>query len=1009
MTSVLPLLRRLVAGFFLLGLVGLAAAAEKPRTFDLPGGPAEETLKLFAKQAGREIVFAGAAVAQVKTNPVTGELPPREALSALLANTGLVATEDNKSGAFAVRREAPVEKNAPARLQEKPATEGTQSGMRVEDGVVKLETVQITGTRVRGLLEGSTAQPVLTIDSAQIDRTGAQSIGDLLRYIPQVSAFTTGQGNTQATTTTLINVQTGTTTLGAAAGTVDAAAGRVTATIRGAPAGATLLLIDGKRVPKNSQKSSGDGYDLNGIPLAAVERIEVLLDGASSVYGADAMGGVINVILKKNYRGTELRLGYENTFDSDAGVRTASLSHGFAAGKLRGLITASFEDANSLALRDRAFLASYDRTPYGGGDYRNVTTPSGAGRVSRSGTVPLPGLTTTQSAIPSGTTGTGLTVNDYLNAGAIAAPFDLSQYMDYAPAYERSAFLAKFDYTFRPWLEVYADVRVGRNRNTSAGAPVMAQNLSVPIGYPGNPFGIAVTLNKWFTDLRPEIVSTNDTETFTLGATGLLPKGWRYDASIARANSHLVLDGDAGATITSALLTAAIAAGQTPNLFYDSTRVPNPNAAGVIEALTTPTRDEEESETWTYSLQLDGPVFQLPGGAIATAVGVEHREEYVDFPLRLATDTTTALSGSDTVSAYFAEVNVPIFGGDLRKTLFHQLNLSGSYRYEDYGSGGVSKNPRAGIAWRPAKWLLVRASYGEGFKVPTLQQRTAPLNVINSSTAATVANLDPLRGNTVNAIYPITRGGKPDLRPETSENTTLGLVVEIPGVKGLSLSADWFDNVYNDRVGTLVFSQMALLYPERITRGPHLPTDPAGWAGPVTATDLRPINVSYSQITGYDIGLKFERRTAWGDTQASLSGTKYTQNLLVPTPGGLASTTVNTDSLPVQVNGNVFFFRNAWGAGVLATYRAANRANTSRLVTPSAIRWDLQLNYDFAKASWLKSRDGWLRRALADTKLSFTVFNVLDREPPLDYSFFPDNTVLDSRLRRFGLSLRKQF
>jgi len=189
-----------------------------------------------------------------------------------------------------------------------------------------MESVEVTGSRVRGLAEGATAQPMLTLTGTDIDRTGAQSISDVLRYIPQVSAFTTGQGNTQATVTTLINTQTGATTLGAAAGAIDATAGRVTATIRGAPAGATLLLIDGKRVPRNSQARSGDGYDLNGIPLAAVERIEVLLDGASSVYGADAMGGVINVILKKNYRGTEVRLGYENSFDTDSGVRTASLS-----------------------------------------------------------------------------------------------------------------------------------------------------------------------------------------------------------------------------------------------------------------------------------------------------------------------------------------------------------------------------------------------------------------------------------------------------------------------------------------------------------------------------------------------------------------------------------------------------------------------------------------------------------------------------------------------------------
>jgi outer membrane receptor protein involved in Fe transport len=984
-------------------------AADAVKKFDVPAGEAAVTLKQAAQQGGVEIAFPATTVRGVQTAAVKGTFTAREALNRMLAGTDLMLVQDSPSGALTVNRIAADAKNAASRPADAAAANAAAGTTMFAREAVQLDEFTVTGTRLRGLLDGATAQPVLALDAAQIERTGAQSIGDVLRYIPQVSAFTTGQGNTQSTVTTLINTQTGATSISAAAGALDATAGRVTATIRGAPAGATLLLIDGKRVPKNNQSRSGDGYDLNGIPLAAVERIEVLLDGASSIYGADAMGGVINVILKKNYRGTEVRAGYENAFDTDAAIKTASLSHGFAAGKLRGLITLSYEEANSLALRDRALTASYDRRPFGGGDYRNATQVSGAGRVSRTGTVPLPGLTTTISAIPSGTTGTNLTVADYLNAGAVPDPFDLGQYMDFAPSYERTAALAKLDYAFRDWLELYAEVRVARNRNTSDAAPIMAQNLSIPAGYPGNPFGIPVTLNKWFLDLRPQRIATNDTETFTVGANGRLPKGWRYDASLSRASSHLTLDGDAGATISAALFTSAVAAGQTPNLFYDSSRVRNPNAAGVIEALTATTRDEEQSETWTYSLMFDGPVYELPGGSIAAALGAERREEYVDFPLRSATDTIGALPGSDQVNAYFAELNVPIFGGEARLPLVRQLNFSAAYRFEDYGRGDVSKNPRAGVAWRPATWLLVRGSYGEGFKVPTLQQRNAPITVANSNTAATAANLDPLRGNTVNAIYPATRGGKADLLPERSENTTAGLVLEVPPVKGLSLSFDWFDNIYRDRVGTLLFNQMALLYPQRITRGAALPTDQPGWAGPVTAADLRPINVAYSQTVGYDVGVKLDRRTPWGDALVSLSGTKYTKNVLIPSADGIQSPTVNTDSLPVQVNGNAFFSRDAWGAGVLATYRAANRSTTTRTATPSAIRWDVQFNYDFAKAAWVRERGGWTSKLLADTKLSVTIYNVLDREPPLDYSFFTDNTVLDPRLRRFALSLRRTF
>jgi outer membrane receptor protein involved in Fe transport len=1001
-----PFRRALTALLGALLVSTAASAADAKKSFNVAAGDAATTLKQFATQAGREIVFAPEAVAKVTTNPVSGDFTAAEAIEALLKDTGLVASADAKTGALAVKRDTGP--NAPRAIAEN--SDRPENKVKVEEGVVLLNQFEVTGTRLRGLLDGATAQPILTMSAADIDRTGAQSIGDLLRYIPQVSAFTTGQASTQNQRNAFINTQTGATAFAPGTTQISGTAGLVTATIRGAPAGATLLLVDGKRAPKNNQSRSGDGFDLNGIPLAAVERIEVLLDGASSIYGADAMGGVINVITKKHYAGSEVRVSYENAFDTDVGVRTAGLSHGFAAGKLRGFVTVSWDKSNEMMLRDRDFTASFDRRPFGGADNRNANIPGGAGRVSRTGTVPLPGLTVTNTAIPPGTTGTGLTVTDYLNAGPIAAPFDAGQYAQFAAAIERASLFGKFDYTFSDWLEIYGSVRLARSRNFQLTTPVQASNLSIPAGYPGNPFGIAVTLNKTFVDLTPTRTATDETNAYTVGVTGRLPRGWRYDISLSLADSHTLSDGDSGTTIGSALFTAAIAAAQTPNLFYDGTRVANPNAAGAIEALTSPTRDEEKARTWTYSLQMDGPVHELPGGKIVAGFGIERREEYADFPLRLATDTQTALPGNNKVNAYFAEVNVPVFGGAFRRPILQQLSFSGSYRHEDYGIGGSSKNPRAGVAWRPSQWLLVRGSYGEGFKVPTLQQRSAPITLSNSTTIATAANLDPLRGNTVNASYPVTRGGKPDLRPEKSENTTFGIVAEIPPVKGLSLSFDWFDNVYQDRIAALLFNQMALLYPGRITRGPNLPTDQPGWAGPVVAADLRAINVGFSQTTGFDIGVKLDRRLPAGDLQMAVNGTKYTRNAFVPTPGGAASPTVNTDSLPVQVNGNAFFHRAAWGVGALATYRAANRAAADRIATPSAIRWDLQFNYDFTKAGWRKSRaDGWLGKAFADTKLSLTVFNIFDAQPPFDDLFMPDNTVLDARLRRYSLSLRRAF
>jgi iron complex outermembrane receptor protein len=177
--------------------------------------------------------------------------------------------------------------------------------------------VFVTGSRIWSPAGEQTMQPVLTITSKDIERYGVSSLGELFKYIPQVSSHSTGQ-----------LIQTPNTF---SSHFVDMTSARVTASLRGAPAGGTLLLINGRRAPKTGQETGADGYDLSGIPLAAIDRIDVLLDGASAIYGADAVGGVINVILKKGYSGTTVRLGYENTFDKDAAVRSADNEQYIAA------------------------------------------------------------------------------------------------------------------------------------------------------------------------------------------------------------------------------------------------------------------------------------------------------------------------------------------------------------------------------------------------------------------------------------------------------------------------------------------------------------------------------------------------------------------------------------------------------------------------------------------------------------------------------------------------------
>ncbi|MDB6115325.1 MAG: hypothetical protein JWQ62_2270, partial [Lacunisphaera sp.] len=350
-------LRRALA-LLLFPLVGclVAIAAETTRTFNLPAGDAAQTLKQFSAQSGREIVFAPAAVSSVKTNEVRGDLEPRAALDALLADTGLVATQDAKTGAFAVRRD--TSPNA----QRVAPTEATTPNdpSKVEQGKLVLDKVEVTGSRIRGLLGEADFSPVTSFSRQDIERVGVTSIGELSRLIPQ--AYSTNSydgigfgGQSQGNVTT-----------GDGSNASAVVTSRSTINLRGLGIGSTLVLVNGRRLPSTGVIRGNNAGDLSGIPVSAIERIDVLTDGASAIYGSDAVGGVINVILRKSYNGTEINLTYENTFDSDTAVRTATITHSINQGKLSLMLSARWQDRHAFAAVDRRFSATDNWVSLGG-------------------------------------------------------------------------------------------------------------------------------------------------------------------------------------------------------------------------------------------------------------------------------------------------------------------------------------------------------------------------------------------------------------------------------------------------------------------------------------------------------------------------------------------------------------------------------------------------------------------------------------------------------------------
>lgn len=991
-----------------------AQGADPRRAFNLPADSADAALRRFSEQSGVQVIFPSEVVSAVRTQAVRGDLTATQAMDAMLRGTGLVAVRDTRSGALTVRREAVTPRAAPPPALTAAAEPATQ-----------LQALEVTGSRLRLNSGELPTQPVLTFTAADIERTGAADLGQLFQYIPAVTSFNTGLG------TDLVN---STTSSGLGSGQTQS---RTSAQLRGGSETATLLLVDGKRVPLTGLRNAGgNGYDLGGIPLSAIERVEVLLDGASAVYGADAINGVINVILKKRYAGTEVKLSYDNTFDGDAGVKTASLTHGFARGKWSGLLTVSGSTNNIMLLKDRYLTRSYNRTLYGGITDQSQPTlyVEGTGSLSLAAGN-LPGTTVPRVSIPAGADGTGLTVAQYLASPAPVGGITPGRLSGTSYARDRSG-MFRLSYEFSDRLQLTGRVRIGRKTFHDNGQWRTFQNLTIPAGYAGNPFGVPVRLSKTFYDLPPIVSgSTTANDEFSFTASGRLPREWRYEAGITfvQGDNFMItpdLPGAGGqvgtasapSTLFTAKLNALIAAGRAPILIYDS-NARSPNAPGALDDFwvsTTQTRLNDRVRTWNYSAQADGKVITLPAGDLKAVFGAERREEYVAFPGNVVGGQVWLRVPQRNVDSLFAEARLPVFSAKQGRPLLHQLDLNAAVRTERYSDFGRATKPRYGVAWRPFKPLLVRGSRGEGFLAPPLYRIA---QATGSTTALTFPQLFPgatdlFRGNAPLAgpAY-VFSGGNPNLKPQLSENTTYGLVLEVPKVRGLSLSLDWFDNRFTNGFGSISsIMDRQRLAPETIFRGPKLPSDPADWLGPITGYDARTINIAASRTAGYSFGVRYNRSFAWGSVALSSYGDKTLRREERQLPGSALTATVNKRYVPMRVTNLLAWSRGPWEAGLTSVYGGRYWTDTNNAAiypsrfTGSVLRWDVNGGYDFGRRAGFGAKgEAWWRRALSDTKVRVTVINAFNDEPPLTVNGSFSSSVIDPRLRRYIIDLTKRF
>jgi iron complex outermembrane receptor protein len=846
-----------------------------------------------------------------------------------------------------------------------------------ESAPQKVDKIEVTGSSLKRI-EGEGSLPVTVITKADIEKSGATTPMELLQLVSSNNSL----GNVS-----LGNVI-GSTTFSAQ-----------TASLRGLGGGRTLVLINGKRVDGFAGEQNGvQGVNLAAIPFSAVERVEVLKDGASAVYGSDAVGGVINFILKSDYRGAEATVYYGAPTRSGGGKQgRVSLAAGMgdlAKDKYNLLMTLSFNDQKHLEQRDRDF--------------------------SKSSYIEAIGLNGTSSnTFPANITTGGIGLINFPTGGpaSIAAPgncspstfyggrcrFDPSNYpgVQMIPDDRLTNFFASSRFRFSESVEAYATLTASKNETNYKIQPVPISNLftygpdsdipmtvTLPVNSPFYPTALAAAagvagqpLNIRYRAVENGVRDTTDTNSNTRVTAGIKgdAAGWDWDAGLHYSKGKTVSHINGGFPLTTKIL--PLLNSGTVNLF-------GPNSPAVVAQLraTNFIGDTFVGESVNSGVQAKATreLWTLPGGNMAIAFGGEARRETVkQVPNAvLSTGDISGFGGavkdvdaSRDVKALFAELNVPVL-----KTLDANFAIRND-RYSDFGS---TTNPKVSLRWQPTKSVLMRGSYGKGFLAPSLFQLYSPI----TATVTPAGTSDPVRcpvtrdaGFDCDTQFGVTTGGNANLKPEKSKQATLGFVIE-PSASW-SFAADYFRIHLNDAITTglpvaTILGDLAQ-YGNLVTRAPSTAPFP-NLPGRILRIDGRNINIGAFKVEGIDLETHWKiGKFDFGKLDFDASGTYYVKNDVQNTDGSFSGFVSNQFGSPLsgvlprwKHYATLSWEKGPWSSTIGTQFQSGyvdvNVDGDDNLRRVSSMTlWDLQVAY----------------RGIRGLTLTLGAKNIFDTNPPV--------------------------
>ena len=653
-----------------------------------------------------------------------------------------------------------------------------------DDDEGELAPVVITGSNIPTVeLEGPS--PIVRIDREEINRSGAETVGELLRRLPQNNSgsFDEKFQNSFAPGTSGVS-------------------------LRGMGMSYSLVLVDGRRIANNAvaQSMTTSFVDLNSIPMAVIERVEVLLDGASAIYGSDAIAGVVNIITRDNFEGVQIDASYSNTTDSDMGTQRYSITGGTASENGNAWINLDYMQRNSLQMDDRDYSASADQRSAGGYDFRSSSGNPGSIKI-------LPGSENGFESgfyqIPGDSAGTP-TAEEIIAAPGINR-FDYNPWMTLTPEFERYGAVGRVNYDLTDYATGFFHATYRRIKTHQEMAPTPAfGDLNtdtwgvLPASNAHNPLGEDVTYRHRLTEVGPRIFDlTKDVFRVLPGVKFEIGDSWRAETAFLYSEETFT---DFGRNFVSADALKESLASDDPTVAYNMFGAgAGINSPEVLDSLRVNTLRRAESELRMFDVRAAGDLAELPGGTLALAVGAETADEEsndigdsLSMANKIVASGGTSNAGSRSRDAGYAELMIPVIGEDNRVAGIHSLGVQAAWRVENYSDFGTTDNPKVGFKYAPMERLLLRATYQTAFRAPSLQQLYMGQSVSNPFL------LDPARGDE-GMQYRTIAGGNENLDPEEADSISAGAVYDIPMPENMSMSfsLNWSQIELEDQITSL--------------------------------------------------------------------------------------------------------------------------------------------------------------------------------------------------------------